>query len=169
MDLHDELLQHVARQRDLDIALKVGITPQAIINAGGLGVADVTFGDGWFEFGGETPAIIVPAYDGDHLVDLVAWDRRRPERFARLERRAWCLGRWFDWWEPSSPLACWRTPRRWLLEGATGVVIFDFEAAQFALAETPLIAEDEHHAAMLRKAMQPQPWQGRVLVREAAA
>lgn len=43
--LHQELFKHRRTQRDIDIMREAGISPQAAVNAGGLGVADVSFGE----------------------------------------------------------------------------------------------------------------------------
>ena len=164
--LHDELFEHRRTQAEIDAMLAAGITQ------GGLGVADVTFNADTFEFKGTTKAVIIPAYDGDQLVDLVAADAKKPTRFSRLERRAWCLGETFDAWEPAEPLPVWRTPLRWLREGCAGIVILDWAEAYWRLPDRTLIAEDEIHGRQIRASMQPPDWTGRVMVprpSEAAA
>lgn len=113
--------------------------------------------------------MIVPPYDGDFLIDLIAVDAKRSTRFARLRARAWCLGQDFNTWKPTSPLPVWRTPLTWLRQGAEGVVVLDWAQAYWEIPDNNLIAEGEHHGQQIRNAMKPDPWRGRVMVRRAEA
>jgi hypothetical protein len=168
-NIHAEFAQHAANQAQREALVKMGVTGPAIAKAGGFGVAGVAFMKDRFEFDGPAEAMVLPVYEGAHLIDLVAVDSKRPIRFARLYGRAWCLGNDFNAWEPNAALPVWRTPLRWLQAGAEGIVIMDWAAAYWQLPDADLVAEDEHHGQQIRRLMMPDPWRGQVLVRRAAA
>ena len=139
---------------------------------GGVVIKKVKFGadlGGYLEFGDDsTQALIIGCFDCDHLVDVVAADIKNPKRFARLERRAWCIDQHFDWWNVGDPLTVWRNPLTWLQNGGDGVVIFDFEEAHWQLPDRTLIPEDDTHGRQIRAALQPKPWSGQIMIRKAA-
>ena len=148
-----------------------GISRQAILNHSAIRKARVRFGDDHFEFDACGTAVwVLPCIEDGLTVDAVAWEPDRPERFSRLECRAWCLGdATFDWWDLGKPLAVWRSPLSWLRNGSDGVVILDWQEARHQLPDRQLVAEDEVHGAEIRNRMQPPAWQGSVMLRKAAA
>ena len=167
--IHGEMQTCLPSQSEFDALVNMGITDTTLADIGGFGVGDVTFMENDFEFGGDTRALIIPAYEGGQLLDLVAVNAKRPTRFARLYCRAWCLGEIFNAWEPNVPLPVWRSPLRWLREGAEGVVIMDWGQAYWRFPDLDLIAEDEAHGQQIRKLMRPDPWRGKVLLRKERA
>ena len=88
------------------------------------------------------------------MVDVVA-TMPGTGHFSRLEGRAWCLGQWFDWWEPAAALAVWRNPLIWLQNGAEGVVILDWQEAYWHLTDRSLVAEDEIQRRQIQNLMVP--------------
>ena len=169
-DLHAIIGAALPSQRQIDTALENGIDAQAMISAGGFGIASVTFVDDTFEFDGGTKAMIIPVYDHPDLieiVDLVAVDARRPARFARFLKRGWALGEhWLNSpWQAVEPMIIRRTPLRWLKEGAEGLVILDWTTAREELQHVDtIIAEDLQHGREIRRLMQHPPWRGKVMV-----
>ena len=169
-DLHAIIGGALPSQRQLDTARESGISAQAMISAGGFGIADVTFLDSTFELDGSTKAMIIPVYNHPDLieiVDLVAIDARRPARFERFLKRGWALGEhWLNSpWQAVEPVTVRRTPLRWLKEGAEGLVILDWTTAREELQHVDtIIAEDPQHGREIRRLMQLPPWRGKVLV-----
>ncbi len=136
--------------------------------------------DGCFEFSeGGRLAVIIPAYDtipgnldanaeahGEHLVDLVAVDLDRPERFWRRRGEALVLGAAFldiAGYE-GEPVPIFKTPLSWLRSGGAGVVVLDWSWARGLLLGVELIAEDIDTGNRLEAALKPEIW-----VMEAAA
>ena len=97
------------------------------------------------------PAIIVPAMDGGGLVDLVAFDPRRPGRWH--VRLGACpllgidnMGLWLE------PLRLWRSPLGYLRAKLQGAVVLTWPAALPLLACcSEIIAEDVPHGREVRK------------------
>lgn len=166
-------------QRTLDHLFATGVTPRAVIDAGGIAIAEVSFAEdkvlgSWFEFtdGGE-PALSFRCTEDDWLIDIVAMDMKSPTRFARLERRAWALGpdialspnRLGDDPDRLPPIRIFRNPLTWLQGGCDGLVILDPDRARDELWRTSRLAgEDEVHGRQLKRLMVPPSWNGQVLV-----
>ena len=172
-----DALNGMTKRPKLGDVLALGITLEAVSKVGGVYIAPVKFGTdlgGYFEFDDAgTKALIVGIFageiDGGNLTDVVATDIKKPDRFARLDRRAWCLGNWFNWWEPTEPLPVWRNPISWLRNDGAGIVIFDFAEARHHLPDRVLVPEDDTHGRQIHSAIQPKPWGGRIMVRQVAA
>ena len=92
-------------------------------------------------------ALVVPVYDGDELVDLVAFHTITPERWLLRHGAGWALGlegsveryRWGD------PLPMHKTPLDWLKAGCDGLCVIDWEAPEVrTLTDFPrLLIRDE--------------------------
>lgn len=158
----------------------VGITPAAVIAAGGIRRAPVKFDEHpvlgrWFEFVDDgLVAWLVPSYRDEVLIDVVAFLPNRPAVFAPLSRRAWALGadramspnRIGDDPDRLPPVRVYRTPLAWLRGSTTeGLVILDAERARDELWHVGRIAgEDVEHGHELQRLMRPPRWPGEVLV-----
>jgi hypothetical protein len=103
---------------------------------------------------------ILPAFDGEGLVDLVAWSPRSGRIASRLgivgllgegqaERAAANLA--------GVPLPIWRTPLDWLRAGRRGVVMVDRSCAAHLLGGLPVCAADASLARDLRGLRVPAP------------
>lgn len=92
-------------------------------------------------------AIIVPIFDDDELVDLVAFDPRQPEVW-------WCrigteplLGiNWLANVDPTTPVRIFAHPLDWLRAGGAGVVILDksksfYDMSLYGLPEVWIMPE----------------------------
>lgn len=120
-------------QRHLDWLSRQGVTGQALIDAGLVGVDYVRLeGDNYEpEDEGGVGAFINPVYEHGALVDLCAWLPGRPSRFA-LRRGVGCgLGdasmSKADWNE--EPLKIHPHPLAWLQAGCDGAVVLDWQGA----------------------------------------
>lgn len=104
------------------------------------------------------PAIIVPVLDAEELVDLLAFDPRRPERWWLRIGAVPLLGgdelaylllgpKLF-----AEPLWVHRTPLNWLRNSCHGVVILDIDRGLGDLAIVPngIAAEDAAHQRELK-------------------
>ena len=124
-------------------------------------------------------AVVVPAYDGlpglldanperhvEHLVDLVAVDLDRPERFWRRHGKAVLLGNAFleIAGETCEPVPVFKTPLSWLKAGGAGICILDWDHAKDLLLGRELLAEDLGLGDRLEDALKPDIW-----IMEAAA
>ena len=136
--------------------------------------------DGRFEFAESgKPALIVPCYDTipgmldanpaahvEHLVDLVAVDVDRPDRFWRRRGDAVVLGNAYleIAGETCEPVPVFRNPLTWLRSGGAGIAILDWNYARDLLLDRELIAEDVETGNRLEAALAPS-----IMVMEAAA
>ncbi len=115
-------------------------------------------------------AVIIPCYDTipgildanperhvDHLVDLVAVDLDRPERFWRRRGEALVLGAaYLDIaGQEGEPITVFKTPISWLQGAGTGVVVLDWDWARDLLLDHELIAEDLGLGERLEAALKP--------------
>jgi len=126
------------------------------------GIDAVSAGDEFYqpdENGGM--AAILPAYEGPHLVDLVACSFT--SRQMRTRRGiAQVLG--FDWIEDAclglQPLAVHADALSWLRHGCRGIVVIDWTAAPRLLRDVPALhCENEAVAAALQQAFErPAPY-----------
>ncbi len=130
--------------------------------------------DGHFEFAEDgRPAIIVPSYDTipgmldanperhvEHLVDLVAVDIDRPDRFWRRRGEALVLGAaYLDIaGHEGEPVPVYRNPMTWLRAGGAGIVVLDWNYARDILLDHELIAEDLALGEQLEAALKPDIW-----------
>lgn len=154
VDLMHEL---IAAQADslTDAALTgQGITDAAIKLHCGLTQIDAdTTGRFYQPVADGAPAIIVPVLDAEELVDLLAFDPRRPKRWWLRVGAVPLLGgdelaylllgpKLF-----AEPLWVRRTPLGWLRNSCRGVVILDFVRALADLSAAPngIVAEDGAH------------------------
>ncbi len=166
-------------QKTLDWLLDNGVTPQAIIDAGGIVIAEVTFAKDrtlgpWFEFSDDgEPALILRCEESGLLIDVAAMSLTHPTRFARLERRAWALGPDLAL-SPSRlgndphrlpPVHVYRTPLSWLQGGADGLVILDADKARDELWPfRQIAAEDQHHGQQMKRLMRRATWREQIVV-----
>jgi hypothetical protein len=105
-------------------------------------------------------ACILPAFDGEGLVDLVAWSPRSSRIASRL-RIAGLLGEGQAEGTAvnlaGTPLPVWRTPLHWLRAGRRGVVIVDRLRAAHLLGGLNVHTEDHDLARDLRGLRVPAP------------
>lgn len=105
-------------------------------------------GDGLFQLDeGGNRALVVPVYEGDELVDLVAFFTSTPEQWSLRLGVGWALGleesleryRWGD------PLPIHKTPLEWLRAGGDGLCVVDWSSPEVkTLADfASLIVGDE--------------------------
>lgn len=168
VDLWSELIRAQADQRTDEILGRYGV--DGADTAPCCGLARIQITGKFFEphDAGEY-AVIVPIMEGDEMVDLLAFNPRRPEKW-------WCrigserlLGS-TDNQLLGKPLHVFRTPLNWLRAGCDGVVPLDFNRAFIDLRYAPndIVAEDEEHGRELREAMRQAALWGfpKMLVRE---
>ncbi len=131
-----------------------------------------------FEFA-ETgrPALIIPCYDTipgnldanverhvEHLVDLVAVDLDRPDRFWRRRDEALVLGLAYleIAGQEGEPIMVFKNPLTWLRSGGAGIVVLDWDWTWDLLLGFELIAEDLDLGERLDAALRPSISIGRV-------
>ena len=156
-------------------ALRASLPEEFYVGAGMPGRADIKpTRAGRFEFAEDgRPAAIVPAYDGlpglldanpeahvEHLVDLVAVDLDRPDRYWRRRGEALVLGAaYLDIaGHEGEPVPVFRNPMTWLRSGGAGVVVLDWDWACDLLLGFDLIAEDVQLGNQLDAALKPEIW-----------
>jgi hypothetical protein len=107
-------------------------------------------------------ALIVPAYEGDVLVDLVAFKSSEPERWWLRTGNGWALGLEYVldpylWHGETAELH--KTPLAWLQGGCTGLCVVDWTAlVQIrGLADLPavIIGDRELEARLIDALTQP--------------
>ncbi len=164
----------------LTVARLDGLPPDFWFGAGLPGLATVCkFGDR-FEFAENgRAALIIPAYDVipgsldatpaahvEHLVDLVAVDVDRSDRFWRRRGEAVVLGNAFleIAGQECEPVPVFKNPLSWLRSGGAGIAILDWNSARDLLLDRELIAEDVDLGNRLADALKPDIW-----IRRAAA
>ncbi len=150
------------------------------IGCGMPGLATVKLtGAGRFAFADSgLTAVIIPAYDTiaglldasaeahvEHLVDLVAVDVDRPDRFWRRRGEAVVLGAAFleiaD--HESAPIPVFKNPMTWLRSGGAGVVVLDWTWARNLLLGLEIVAEDLGLGERLEAALRPNILIGRAV------
>lgn len=102
------------------------------------------------------PAIIVPVFDAYELIDLLAFDPRKPEQWWLRVGAVPLLGSdALGEQLLGKPLRVFKTPLAWLLAGLDGVVILDLQRAfpDLSAAQYGLAAENPTHERELRKAL----------------
>lgn len=101
-------------------------------------------------------AIVIPVMYDDELVDLLAFDARRPsDWFMRLGGEPLLGAGALADQLLEKPLHVYRTPLSWLQAGCDGVVILDLNRAFADLVTAPngLVGEDDAHTDELRRIM----------------
>ena len=158
--------------------IKSDLPDDFLIGAGMPGVASIKdTDDGLFEFAEDgLTMVIIPAYDTipgmldanaerhvEHLVDLVAVDLDRPDRFWRRRGEALVLGSAFldIAGQEGAPIPVFRNPMSWLKAGGAGVCILDWDWVRDLLLDHELIAEDLDLGDVLDGALRPAIWVGR--------
>ena len=155
--------------------LRSDLPDDFMLGCGMPGLAKIRpLGDGLFEFAtGARAAIIIVAYDIDpwllganadrhveHLVDLVAVDLDRPDRFWCRRGEALILGSVYleIARQEDEPVSVFRNPIAWLHAGGEGVVVLDWKWAPDLLLGLNLVAEDLALGERLESAMKPNIW-----------
>jgi hypothetical protein len=115
-------------------------------------------------------AFVLPVRDTDEaVIDLAAWRIDRPDKVARLEGRASCLGEGLldapETYFGGRPLHVFRDALGWLRACGQGVVILDRPNAWRRFLNVPSIAgEDAEHGIELKSLLRPPTPPCRVLV-----
>ena len=124
-------------------------------------------------------ALIIPAYDTipgnvdanpirhlEHLIDLVAVDLNRPDRFWRRRGEALVLGNAYleIARQEREPVPVFKNPLSWLQAGGAGIMVLDWDYARDLLRDHDLIAEDLGLGDRLEVTLRPDIW-----IRGAAA
>ncbi len=121
-----------------------------------------------FDLGGDSRALIVAARDCvGNVIDLIAWPPARPERWARYEGQAFCLGEaaMADAALSGAVLPVVRSPVSWLAMAGRGIVILDPAEAWRRLGQVPrLAAEDLAHGRELERLIEPPRPMAEILV-----
>ena len=90
------------------------------------------------------PAVIVPAFEGGELTDLVAISLRTRATKTRLGYATFLGADWIDRArDGGAPLRLFNDPLKWLACGQRGAVLLDRSDAPFVLADVPLIGCDD--------------------------
>jgi len=128
--------------------------------AGVFAVLPLTFAaNGLFDFGGTVVGAVIEVYaeNAETTIDLCAWRTDHPQTFATAMGAASVLGSANianpASWAFDQHLAVHRTPLEWLKAGGQGACILDHRYALHELGQAlgPLLAQDEKHAADLRR------------------
>ncbi|MDX6807171.1 hypothetical protein [Terrihabitans rhizophilus] len=158
-ELHALREAGLPRQMELDMRFLVKVAmiryqPEARFNFDGNGVR----------------AFVLPVRDAyEAVIDLAAWRIDRPDKVARLEGRASCLGEGLleapETYFGGRPLSVYRDAMGWLRAAGQGVVIIDRANAWRRFLEVPSIAgEDTQHGLELQTLLTPPVPSCRVLV-----
>jgi hypothetical protein len=136
-----------------------------------LGLADVDIDDHYYAPApGGKCALIVPFFEGNVLLDLVAVGL---ETFACRTRTGICTVLGSEHIERArereTAVHLFKDPIAWLRNGRRGACIVDWRAARYILADVPSVAcNDELTAAKIDRLRQPAAVVPRNFVREAA-
>ena len=99
-------------------------------------------------------AVVVPIFDGDQTVDLLAFNLAKPARWWTRTGAHWALGgnALDDLWL-NETLLVFRSPLSWLQASApsNGLTVLDWGAARRNLLHVEIIAEDLAHGEELHK------------------
>ena len=130
--------------------------------------------DGRFEFVEDgLTAVIIPVYNTipgilgtnadrhvEHLVDLVAVDVDRPDKFWRRRGEALVLGLAYleIAGQEGEPVPVFKNPMTWLRSGGDGIVVLDWDWAWDLLLGLDVIAEDLDLGNRLEAALRPNIW-----------
>lgn len=153
---------------------RLGVTPQAINRADGVGAGRVRFeANGTFCFTDDgTRALILPVYGYDGIIDLVAFLPEQLDCFAANYGMTFCMGSYAltdklcnDALTDRSPLLVYGNVMGWLRGGGDGICILRWQWCWDELRGVgDMHAMDLPTARKLEKAMQPPRWRGRVMV-----
>jgi len=93
------------------------------------------------------------------IVDLVAFHPRHPARWALLYGSAEWIGAIEPQYLDPEPVPVWRSPLSWLRADCRGLVLLGDRASQYRILTllNSIVAEDERHAAELRRIL-VRPW-----------
>lgn len=155
VDLWRELIAARADHHVDEILGRYGVTdPDAQAHCGLVQIEHPDIGRFYEPRPGGEYAIIVPVMDGEELVDLLAFDPRKPDRWwVRLD--ACCFLGGDNIFCQSAPIEIWRTPLRWLKATCEGVVVLDWGAASPTLRPLEEAhAEDTDHGQDIRRRLQ---------------
>jgi len=136
-----------------------------------IGLAAVEFDDHYYApASGGKGALIVPYFDGNALLDLVAVGL---ETFACRTRAGVCTvlgGEQIERArERKTPVRLFKDPISWLRNGRGGTCVVDWRFARYTLGDVPAVAcDDELTAAKIDRLRQPAVVVPRIFVREAA-
>lgn len=163
-DLHKELADAGAATTLLHFHHLVALgVPRATLAAQradswGWGVVNaVDVGDGLYCPGNGPLHLVLPVWDGDDLIDLVAFRSANPADWRLRTGFGLCLGLDRGWepfyWQDEVELTT--TPLDWLRGGADGLCVVDWESPELHMLSTlPRIdCPDRRAAAQLRQAL----------------
>lgn len=91
---------------------------------------------------------VIPAFDGDAVIDLIAWKPSQPEQWHQRTRAIDLLGerQAFGCYFEGKPLKLWSTPASWLLAGGDGACALS-DRALTNLGEVPEIHAETYELA----------------------
>lgn len=158
-DLFRELIAAQADPRTGTSLLRHGVADADVRQHCGLAQIDPdTAGRFYQPFVGGVPAIVVPVLDAEELVDILAFDPRRPHRWWLRTGATKFLGgdeladlllgpRLF-----TDPICVHRTPLNWLRNSCRGVVILNIDRGlgDLEIAPNGIAAEDDAHQREIR-------------------
>lgn len=168
-DLHKELAQAGTETTLLHFKHLVALgVPRATLAAQrldswGWGVVNaVDVGDGLYNPGNGPLHMLLPVWNAEDLIDLVAFRSSNPADWRLRTGLGLALGLEGGWerhhWEDEVSLSL--TPLDWLRDGADGLCIVDWDAPEIAmLASLPrIVCPTRESASQLRQALtRPQP------------
>lgn len=143
-------LQHCSAA-DLAHGVQVFRIPASVFRHNLVGLASVIVdGEQYQPHETGVPAFITPAFEGDRLIDLVAWHPASPDRWALRYGVADRLGE--PEWETCR---VWRSVFNWLRAGADGIVPLRPSALHWIDSETLIAEDNEHRRTLIRDLMKP--------------
>jgi len=146
------------RQPHLDRMAALGVNSNALARcvhyAHPFGVMDAEpRRDGTYEAGAGTPHIVLPVYEGEGMVDLVAWRSDNPARWWLRTGLGWMLNAndIFNGWH--CELTLHSTPLDWLQAGGNGGVVLDWSSPdiRWLRGVAAIDCDTAHLAAMVRR------------------
>lgn len=166
------------RQQHLDhlpaLGVKASVVAELGYNQAPFGVAKIQeLSDGLYEPSSDgDPAMLMPVVERGGLVDIVAIQTARPERWLWRIGQGWALGldnimpRWDD-----SPFPVYATPVEWLAHAGDGLCILDWSAPDLEIEQIRLreglSASNQMLAARLRKLLSRPRWLPEIQTMEA--
>lgn len=156
-----ELAVKAVQNRHLGRLQSLGVNAATIARLGALqppfGVMHCeNIGGGIFQPGGDRTYIVQPVFDGDVLIDIVAWHTTQPQKWLWRTGAAWALNvdaiaknSWQD-----EPLAVDATPLDWLRNGADGLCILNWDSPEIrTLLRVPSIVAEMSIFGQLRASL----------------
>lgn len=154
-DLWQELQRACAHPHVDEVMAEFGVTSETRLLCGAACIE--AHGNRFYEpVQDGKPAIILPIFDSDELVDLLAFDPREPERWLLRLGGEPLLGRYaLSDQLLGKPLHVYRTPLSWLKAGCDGVVILDpiRSYIDLATAQYGVAGENDAHTNELRRTL----------------